>query len=68
MSEPKMEHHQDGVTHIHFDICSINIRKIPQGIVVDVWERDFEGAEPVATTWAHINELTNSGYENDDDQ
>lgn len=57
MNKPKFVYYDDGVSHIHYDICSISIHKTDEGIVVDIWEPDFEGAEPVATTWAHENEL-----------
>jgi hypothetical protein len=60
MKPPKVNHQVSiGVTHIHYDICSISIARTDEGIVVDIWEPQFEGAEPVATTWALETELRN---------
>tara|TARA_R110000822_G_scaffold38129_2_gene106076 strand:- start:259 stop:450 length:192 start_codon:yes stop_codon:yes gene_type:complete len=43
--------------HVHLDNCSINIIRTDEGVVVDVWEKKFEGAEPIATTYAFNSEL-----------
>jgi hypothetical protein len=46
----------DGI-HVHLDNCAINIMRTDEGVVVDIWEPDFEGAECVATTYAFDTEL-----------
>ena len=43
--------------HVHLDNCSINIIRTDEGVAVDVWEKDLEGAEPIATTYAYNSEL-----------
>lgn len=59
MNKPKFVYYDDDrVSHIDYDICSIAIHRTDEGIVVDIWEPNFEGGEPVASTWAHENELT----------
>ena len=40
-----------GVTHIHLDVFSINIIRTDEGVVVDVWEKGFQGSEPVGSTY-----------------
>ena len=47
----------DTFLHVHLDNCSINIIRTDEGVVVDVWEKEFKGAEPVATTYAFNSEL-----------
>ena len=47
--------------HVHLDNCSINIIRTDEGVVVDVWEKGFEGSEPVATTYAFNYELKPEG-------
>jgi hypothetical protein len=42
---------------VHLDNCSINITRTDEGVVVDVWGKGFEGAEPIATTYAFNSEL-----------
>ena len=43
--------------HVHLDNCSINIIRTDEGVAVDVWEKDLEGAGPIATTYAYNSEL-----------
>ena len=43
--------------HVRLDNCTINIIRTDFGVVVDVWEKDFEGAEPVASTYAFDEDL-----------
>lgn len=47
----------DAFLQVHLDICSINIIRTDEGVVVDVWEKDFKGAEPIVTTYAYDTEL-----------
>ena len=47
----------DTFMHVHLDDCGINIIRTRWGVVVDVWEKGFEGAEPIATTCAYNSEL-----------
>ena len=47
----------DTFLHVHLDNCSINIIRTGEGVAVDVWEKKFEGAEPIATTYAFNSEL-----------
>ena len=51
----------DTFLHVHLDNCSINIIRTDEGVVVDVWEKDLEGAEPIATTHAYNSELKPEG-------
>ena len=47
----------DTFLHVHLDDCGINIIRTDESVVVDVWEKEFEGAEPIATTYAFNSEL-----------
>ena len=47
----------DTFLHVNLDNCSINIIRTDEGVAVDVWEKKFEGAEPIATTYAFNSEL-----------
>jgi hypothetical protein len=58
----KMSTDDFGVTHIHLDVFSINIIRTDEGVVVDIWEKGFEGSEPLGSTYVFESEL-----ENDDD-
>ena len=51
----------DTFLHVHLDNCSINIIRTDEGVVVGVWEEEFEGAEPIATTHAYNSELKPEG-------
>ena len=46
-----------GVSHVHLDVFSINIIRTDEGVVVDVWEKDFEGSEPIGSTYVFESEL-----------
>ena len=43
--------------HVHLDNCSINITRNYEGVGVAIWEKEFEGAEPLTTTYAFNYEL-----------
>jgi hypothetical protein len=43
--------------HVHIGGFSINIVKTDEGVVVDIWEKDFEGSESIASTYAFDAEL-----------
>ena len=47
----------DGVSHVHLDLFSINIIRTDEGVVVDIWEKDFRGGEPLASTYSFESEL-----------
>ena len=47
----------DTFLHVHLDNCSINIIRTDVGVVVDVWEKEFDGVDPVATTYAFNSDL-----------
>jgi hypothetical protein len=53
----------DGVTHIHLDVFSINIIRTDEGVVVDVWEKNFEGDGPIASTYAFESEVEENNDE-----
>ena len=44
------EAYEHGV-HVHLDNCSITLLRTDAGLVIDAWELDFEGAEPIVSTW-----------------
>ena len=52
-----------GVTHIHLDVFSINIIRTDEGVVVDIWEKDFEGSEPLSSTYVFESELEENNDE-----
>ena len=43
--------------HVHLDNCSINILRTDEGWVIDAWEKNFEGAEAIVSTWVLHTEL-----------
>ncbi len=38
-----------GRVHLDIDLYSLSINRTSEGLIIDVWERDFEGSEPLAT-------------------
>lgn len=60
---PKFEYYDDyeaegtQVMHLHLDICSISIVRGNEGVSIDVWEPEFEGAEAVGRFWVAEREL-----------
>ena len=53
----ELEWPTDNTIHVHTDICSISITRTDEGVSVAVWEKGFEGAEAVASTYAFNQEL-----------
>jgi len=47
--------HLDTV-HVHLDKLSLNIFDEGTHLVIDVWEKDFEGSEPLSTFKYSIQE------------
>lgn len=53
----------EGLAHVHLEKYSINIRQTSEGVIVDVWESGFEGAESLATC-----AVADSDWELDDER
>ena len=47
----------EGVTHVSLDVFSINIIRTDEGVVVEVWEKNFEGGEPIAGCYVLESEV-----------
>ena len=58
MKHPRIQVHEpERVVHVHLDNCSINIIRTDEGILVDVWEPEFEGAQPVNSMYTRNSSL-----------
>jgi hypothetical protein len=58
MQSPKIQVHEaERIVHVHLDNCSINIVRTDEGILIDVWEPEFEGAQPVNSMYTRNSEL-----------
>ena len=44
--------------HVHLDKLSLNIFDEGTHLIIDVWEKDFEGSEPLSTFKYSIQEET----------
>jgi hypothetical protein len=51
------EMYEENIVHVHMAGFSVNVRKTDKGIIVDVWERDFEGAEPLESVSCSTSRL-----------
>lgn len=48
----------DKTVHVNIGGFSVSITKTDEGVVTDIWERGFQGDEPLGTTWCLDTELS----------
>ena len=58
MQNPKIQVLEpERVVHVHLGNCSINIVITDEGILIDVWEPEFEGDLPVNSMYTRNSSL-----------
>lgn len=57
MAQTTAEVVDNNIVHVSIGGFSVSITKTDEGVVADIWERGFEGAEPVGSAYVSDSEL-----------